>query len=121
MQELYIDTPEQLQHLCNQLDGSKWLALDTEFLREKTYYPIFCLLQIANGELAACVDPLQIEDLSPLRDLLDDQSITKVFHAGRQDLEIFHQIWGKLPAPLFDTQLAATLTGHGDQIGYAAL
>ena len=121
MQELFVDTPDQLQQLCNQLAGSEWLALDTEFLREKTYYPKFCLLQVTNGELAACVDPLQIEDLSPLRDLLDDQDITKIFHAGRQDLEIFYQLWGTLPAPLFDTQLAATLTGHGDQVGYAAL
>ncbi|VAX07872.1 Ribonuclease D [hydrothermal vent metagenome] len=121
MQELFIDTPDKLQQLCEQLSGSEWLALDTEFLREKTYYSKFCLLQIANHRVAAAVDPLQIDDLSPLLNLLNDPGITKVFHAGRQDLEIFHQIWGTLPAPLFDTQLAATLIGLGNQIGYAAL
>ncbi|HEC15983.1 MAG TPA: ribonuclease D [Sedimenticola sp.] len=121
MQELFADTPDRLERLCSRLAGSEWLALDTEFLREKTYYPRFCLLQVSNGETAACVDPLRIDDLSPLRALLDDPAITKVFHAGRQDLEIFHQLWGTLPAPLFDTQLAATLTGYGDQVGYAAL
>jgi ribonuclease D len=121
MQELFIDTTEQLHNLCNQLAGSEWLALDTEFLREKTYYPKFCLLQIANDQIAACIDPLKIDDFSALMPLLEDPQITKVFHAGRQDLEIFHQLWDTLPTPLFDTQLAAMLTGHGDQIGYAPL
>ncbi len=121
MQERFIDTADQLQSLCAQLAGSPWLALDTEFLREKSYYPKFCLLQIANEQVAACIDPLKITDLSALMPLLKDPGITKVFHAGRQDLEIFHQLWDTLPAPLFDTQLAAMLTGHGDQIGYAAL
>ncbi len=121
MQERFIDTPEQLHNLCNRLAKSEWLALDTEFLREKTYYPKFCLLQIANDQIAACIDPLQIDDFSALMPLLENPDITKIFHAGRQDLEIFHQLWDTLPTPLFDTQLAAMLTGHGDQIGYAAL
>ena len=121
MQELFIDTPDQLHNLCSQLADSEWLALDTEFLREKTYYPKFCLLQIANDQIAACVDPLKIDDFSALMPLLTDPNITKIFHAGRQDLEIFHNLWDTLPTPLFDTQLAAMLTGHGDQIGYAAL
>ncbi len=121
MHELFIDTPEQLQQLCTRLQDSPWLALDTEFLREKTYYPQLCLLQIANEELAACIDPLRIDDLSPLRALLLDSNQVKVFHAASQDLEIFHLLWGQLPRPLFDTQLAATLIGLGDQIGYASL
>ncbi len=121
MQERFVDTADQLHDLCNQLADSEWLALDTEFLREKTYYPRFCLLQIANDHIAACVDPLKIDDFSALMPLLTDPSITKVFHAGRQDLEIFHQLWDTLPTPLFDTQLAAMLTGYGDQIGYAPL
>ncbi len=121
MQERFIDTPEQLQNLCDQLANSKWLALDTEFLREKTYYPKFCLLQIANDKIAACIDPLRVDDFSALMPLLKNQDITKIFHAGRQDLEIFHQLWDTLPIPLFDTQLAAMLTGHGDQVGYAPL
>ncbi|MES9960854.1 MAG: ribonuclease D [Sedimenticola sp.] len=121
MQELFVDTPEQLNRLCEQLRGSPWLALDTEFVREKTYHPHFCLLQVANGEVAACVDPLALEDLSPLLEIIYDPEITKVFHAGRQDLEIFHLLWERLPVPLFDTQLAATLLGMGDQVGYGNL
>lgn len=121
MQELFIDTSAQLQELCTQLTDSEWLALDTEFLREKTYYSKFCLLQVANSELAACIDPLAIDDLSPLRTLLENRNITKIFHAGRQDLEILYQLWGQIPQPIFDTQLAATLIGLGDQIGYASL
>lgn len=121
MLELHIETGAQLQELCTKLQGSKWLALDTEFIREKTYYPNFCLLQISNGTVAASVDPLAIEDLSELVEIIYDESIVKIFHAGRQDLEIFHQLWGKLPQPLFDTQLAATLLGLGSQIGYGNL
>jgi ribonuclease D len=121
MQELHITTPAQLHDLCNQLRGSRWLALDTEFIREKTYYPHFCLLQISNGSVAASVDPLAIEDISELVEIIYDECIVKIFHAGRQDLEIFHQLWGRLPKPLFDTQLAATLLGLGSQIGYGNL
>ena len=121
MQEQFVDKPEQLEQLCNRLQKSRWLALDTEFIRERTYYPHFCLLQISNGEEAACIDPLQLDDLSPLTALLFDESIVKVFHAGRQDLEIFHLLWQRLPRPLFDTQIAATLLGQGEQIGYGGL
>ncbi len=121
MQEHFIDTPDQLKQLCERLQGSPWLALDTEFIRERTYFPHFCLLQISNGEEAACVDPISLTDLSPLTELLFDKRIVKVFHAGRQDLEIFYQLWQRLPAPLFDTQIAASLLGQGEQIGYGGL
>jgi ribonuclease D len=121
MQELYIDTPAQLQELCSRISGSPWLALDTEFAREKTYYPVLCLLQLCNGELAACIDPLNLTDLTPLLEILADPKVMKIFHAGRQDLEIFYHRWSSLPQPLFDTQIAAGLLGLGDQIGYAAL
>jgi ribonuclease D len=121
MQELHIKTKQQLSQLCDQLRGSEWLALDTEFIRDKSYYPKFCLLQISNGTVAASVDPLAIDDLSELVDVIYDNSIVKIFHAGRQDLEIFYLLWKKLPQPLFDTQLAATLLGLGEQIGYANL
>ena len=121
VQELYVETAEQLQQLCALIRPSGWLALDTEFMREKTYYPQFCLLQMCNGEVAACVDPLRIDSLEPLLELIYDPGITKVFHAGRQDLEIFHHLWHRLPQPLFDTQLAATILGLGDQLGYAGL
>lgn len=121
MQERHIETPEQLEQFCDSIKNSQWLALDTEFIREKTYYPQLCLLQVCNGETAACVDPLSLNSLDPLIDIVMNPSIVKVFHAGRQDLEIFNILWHKLPAPLFDTQLAATLLGLGEQLGYATL
>jgi ribonuclease D len=121
MQELYIDNPSQLSALCATIRHSPWLALDTEFVREQTYSANLCLIQLCNGELAACIDPLALKDLTPLREILMDPQVVKIFHAGHQDLEIFHQRWGQLPEPLFDTQIAATLLGIGDQIGYANL
>jgi ribonuclease D len=121
MLELFVDTPAALSDLADRLAGSEWLALDTEFIREKTYLPKLCLIQVSNGEVAACVDPLALEDLNPLRRVLYDGSIIKVLHAARQDLEIFLHDWGHIPLPLFDTQPAAALLGHGDQVGYAKL
>lgn len=121
MQESYIDTPEQLEQFCNAISGSTWLAIDTEFIREKTYYPKFCLLQVSNGEHAACIDPLAIDDLTPILDILYQEDTVKVLHAAHQDLEIFHHLWDKIPQPIFDTQLAAAITGYGDQMGYARL
>jgi ribonuclease D len=117
----YIDTAGKLQALSDQLVGSQWLVLDTEFLRERTYYPKFCLLQIATDDLVACIDPLALEELDPLFEILYDRSITKVFHSGRQDLEIFYNLRGELPGPIFDTQIAAPLLGFSDQVGYATL
>lgn len=117
----FINTPDQLQEFCRQLEASDWLAVDTEFLREKTYYAELCLVQVANTTHVACIDPLAIGDLSPLMALLYDPTRIKVLHAARQDLEIFYDLNGKLPAPIFDTQIAATLLGLGEQIGYATL
>ncbi|MDH5301129.1 MAG: ribonuclease D [Gammaproteobacteria bacterium] len=110
-----------LDSFCQQLQNQTWIALDTEFLREKTYYPKLCLVQIATPELAACIDPLAIDDLSPLLDLLYNRNITKVMHSGRQDLEIFYNLRGELPSPIFDTQVAAPLIGLDEQLGYASL
>ena len=121
MQEQLVETPEQLEQICSQLRGSEWLAIDTEFIREKTYYPRLCLIQVCNGEVAACIDPLKLQQLDPLLDILYDGSTLKVLHAARQDLEIFLHDHGRLPMPVFDTQPAAALLGHGDQIGYANL
>ena len=118
---LYIDTPDQLRDLCNRISSSPWIVLDTEFLREKTYFPKFCLLQIAANDVVACVDPLALESLDPLFEILYDPGITKVFHSGRQDMEIFFHLCGKLPGPVFDTQIAAPLLGLGEQISYAAM
>jgi len=121
MRRLYVDSDPALRDLCALLQESPWLSVDTEFMREKTYYPRLCLLQVADGRTAACVDPLAIRDLSPLLEMLYAPGRVKAFHAARQDLEIFLSQWGRLPAPIFDTQIAAMLAGLGEQIGYAAL
>jgi ribonuclease D len=121
MREIFVDNVAALHDLCAALKDSEWLALDTEFIRERTYYPKLCLLQVCNGDVAACVDPLAIGDLGPFLDVLYDGRILKVLHAARQDLEIFLHDYDRLPMPVFDTQPAAALLGHGDQIGYANL
>lgn len=116
-----ITSNEQLVDLCHRLKSAKTLALDTEFIREKTYYPKLCLIQIASPDIIATIDPLTISDMKPLWDLLLNPSCTKVFHAARQDLEIFYQLLGEIPQPLFDTQLVATVLGYGEQMGYGNL
>lgn len=121
MKELYVDSPELLEELCDRLRGAAAIALDTEFMREKTYFAQLALLQICNGEVIACVDPLALKDLQPLMDIIYDRDIQKVMHASRQDLEIFFDLNGDLPGPMFDTQIAATLLGYGDQVSYATL
>ncbi|QWF71727.1 ribonuclease D [Methylomonas paludis] len=117
----YINTSAQLPALCEAISQQPWIALDTEFLREKTYYPKFCLLQIASPDWVACVDPIAITDLQPLLDAIYNPQIVKVLHACRQDLEIFYQLTGKIPGPIFDTQIAAPLLGFQENPGYAML
>ncbi len=117
----YIDKPEQLSDLCKRILEESWIALDTEFLREKTYYPKFCLLQIATPEWVVCIDPIALSDLSELFSAINDPSITKVLHSCRQDLEIFYQLTGKVTTPVFDTQIAAPLLGFQENPGYAML
>lgn len=120
-QPLYIDTVEALAELSQQLSSADWVALDTEFLRERTYYPKICLVQIATADVIACVDPLAVKELGSLLDVVYNPAITKVFHACSQDIEIFMQLGGKVPAPIFDTQIAAPLLGLPEQVGYATL
>ncbi|PCJ30328.1 MAG: ribonuclease D [Gammaproteobacteria bacterium] len=117
----YIDTPEQLTSFCSQIADAKWLTVDTEFLREKTYSPQLCLIQVATEEHIACIDPLALEDINPILDIIYNPDITVVFHAARQDLEIFYLLRGALPNNVFDTQVAATVLGYGEQIGYGNL
>lgn len=117
----YIDQPGELVRFCQELSGITWLALDTEFLREKTYYPKPCLIQIATPEHVACIDVVALDDLAPLLDIIYDKRITKVMHAARQDMEIFFHMRAVLPSPVFDTQIAAPLLGFPDQTGYATL
>lgn len=119
--DLWIETGEALSALCTRLSAAQWLALDTEFMREHTYYPQLCLVQLATPELVACVDVLAIPALDALLALLQNPGITKVFHSARQDLEMFFHLTGRVPAPLFDTQLAASFAGFPDQAGYATV
>ncbi|WP_455211861.1 ribonuclease D [Kaarinaea lacus] len=121
MREVFVDNPEKLEQLCDELNKENVLALDTEFLREKTYYAQLCLVQIATPHVIACLDPIQINDISPFLKILYDPQKLKIMHSARQDLEIFHDLTQQVPAPLFDTQIAATLLGYGDQLGYANL
>ena len=120
-QDLYITDADSLKSLCSELAQGDWVTLDTEFLREKTYRPQLCLVQLGNADIIACVDPLAIDDLSPLYELMADSRVVKVLHAASQDLEIFYQDMGRVPAPIFDTQIAASLLGHGEQVGYGKL
>ena len=114
-----IQDSKHLSEFCEMLQGSEWLAVDTEFMRESTYYPRFCLLQISNGAFSACIDPIALTNLDELKPLFYNPHVVKIFHSGRQDLELLYQYWGRIPAPIFDTQIAASFLGLGDQIGYA--
>ncbi len=116
-----ITKAEQLAAFCMQATSQDWLSIDTEFMREDTYYPKLCLIQIATDSKIVCIDTLIIGNLSALNKLLGLQTITKVFHASRQDLEIFFKLNGTIPNPVFDTQIAASALGYGDQISYAHL
>lgn len=118
---MYIDNQESLEAFVRRAASSALLAIDTEFLRESTYYPRLCLMQMATDSEVVLVDPFKVPDLSPLRPLLEDPAILKLFHAGGQDLEIIYHKLGVVPAPLFDTQIAASVLGHPQQIGYGAL
>jgi len=117
----WIDTPEALAQAIARWQGRDWLTVDTEFLRIDTYRPKLCLVQIGDGADAWVIDTIAITDLSALFARLNDPATVKVFHAASQDLEIFSQLTGQCPAPIFDTQLAAALLGKGDQLGYAGL
>lgn len=120
---MIITEQDRLNALCAELKAQPFITIDTEFLRDKTYYPQLCLVQVAPPEgAAAAIDPLaEGLDLDPLRDLLADRAVTKVFHAARQDLETFFNLTGELPANIFDTQVAAMVLGYGDQVGYLNL
>lgn len=117
----YVTTGNALAAVCDALRASEWVAVDTEFVREKTYYPNPCLVQVAVPGTIACIDVLALDTLDPLLELLYDRRLTKVFHAAQQDLEIFFLLKGGLPTPVFDTQIAAGLAGYGEQVGYANL
>ncbi len=117
-----IDTTAALADFCARQATAPYIAVDTEFMRDKTYWPQLCLVQIAGPEEAAAIDPLAPGiDLAPLFALMADPRVLKVFHAARQDIEIFVNLAGAVPAPLFDTQVAAMVCGFGDAVSYETL
>ncbi len=117
-----ITTTRDLADACARLARHPFVTVDTEFLRETTYYPKLCLIQMASPEEAVLVDPLSAElELAPFLALMTDQNVVKVFHAARQDLEIIWMIGRLIPTPLFDTQVAAMVCGYGDSVGYEQL
>ena len=118
---VYIRDFEALSQFCERAAHSRVVAVDTEFIRERTYYPKLCLVQVATADEAVAIDPLLIDDLTPLRKIMLDSRVTKVFHACTQDLEVLLNAFGAVPAPVFDTQLAAAFLGQRQQLGYGAL
>lgn len=118
-----ITTSDNLAALCSRLAQSDFVTVDTEFMRENTYWPELCLVQIADTREAAAIDPLaEGIDLSPLLDLLtDNEDVLKVFHAGGQDVEIIYNFTGRTPHPIFDTQIAMMAVSQSEQIGYSNL
>jgi ribonuclease D len=119
---IILKDTESLAQFCDSLTGADFVTVDTEFMRERTYWPELCLVQLGGPDEAAIVDPLAKGiDLSPLFKLVNDEPVLKVFHAARQDLEIFHHLTGKIPTPIFDTQVAGMVCGFGESVGYETL
>jgi len=117
-----ITTTESLERLCSRLSEEAFITVDTEFMRESTYWPDLCLIQVAGAELNGLIDPLAPGiDLKPFFALMNDPRVLKVFHAARQDIEIMVHRAGIVPHPVFDTQIAAMVCGFGDQVGYEAI
>ena len=118
-----IATTPALAEACNRLSAQAFVTVDTEFMRETTYYPKLCLIQMAGPDGSGClVDPLSPDlDLAPFFALMADEGVVKVFHSARQDLEIVWLLGGLLPQPFFDTQVAAMVCGYGDSVSYEQL
>ena len=118
-----IRSTDDLANLVSRMKGHDFVAVDTEFMRENSYWPDLCLVQVASPDEAAAIDPKADGiNLDPLLELMvRNDDILKVFHAGGQDLEIIHNLTGEVPNPLFDTQVAAMALGYGEQIGYSNL
>ena len=121
MDYLYIDNDAALAGFCARLGEASYCAIDTEFIRESTYYAELALIQVGCDGHFGCIDPLAIEDFTPFVELLAKPELLKVFHSCSQDLEILYQKFGAVPTPVFDTQLAASVLGYNHQISYADL
>lgn len=121
MQQNLIEKQQELVAACNRLRDQEWITLDTEFMRVSTYYPRLCLIQVATPDDLVCIDPLLLDNLDPLLEVLVDSRILKILHAVRQDVEVLFHHTDIIPQPIFDTQIAAAFLGYGDQRGYAWL
>ena len=121
MQKNIVTDNNKIKQFCDQARKTQWVSIDTEFLRERTYYAQLCLVQLRAGDEACCIDILNITDFQPLSELLADESVVKIFHAARQDVETLLHTVGVLPKPIFDTQLAAAFCGCDMQIAYSSL
>ena len=117
----YVQTEEALGSVVDYFGKQKMIAVDTEFHRERSYFPQIALLQISDGERTCCIDPLAIADLSPIGDILTSHEVIKVIHSASQDLEVFANTLKLMPVSLFDTQIGAAFLGLGEQVSYAAL
>lgn len=118
---MYLHDTASLREFCDRARAHGRIALDTEFMREKTYWARLCLIQLAVGDECVIVDPFELDDLEPLFEVLADAAVVKILHAGSQDLEIFYRLSARAAAPVFDTQVAATLAGFPSQVGYGRL
>ena len=117
-----ISTTEALAEFCGRLSKSEFIAVDTEFMRQSTYWPQLCLIQIAAPDAEAVIDPIgNGMDLAPFFELMANPNVMKVFHAGRQDIEIVYHLANIVPLPVFDTQIAAMVCGFGESVSYGAL
>ncbi len=117
-----ISDTDTLAAFCRRLSKEEFVTVDTEFLRDNSYWPRLCVAQLAGDDEAMAIDTLAPDiDLAPLFELMFDPGVIKVFHAARQDVEIFYNLAGRIPAPLFDTQIAAMVCGFGDSVGYETL
>ena len=121
MQEIFVKDNQSLVELCEQLQQSEILAVDTEFVRTRTLYPKLGLLQVSNGKVIALIDPITIDDLSPFWQLLTNGNILKVLHACSEDLEVFLHSGQCKPANLIDSQIMMAFLGHGISLGYAGM
>lgn len=121
VEPIWITQDNELADLCSRWRQQGAIAIDTEFMRSETFYPIVGLIQIGDGKGCYLIDPLAITDFAPLQALLLDEAVTKVLHSCSEDLEVFQRLLGIVPSPLFDTQIAAAFCGYGFSLGYAAL